>query len=44
MSDIAAALQQLREARASGDFTAVGEALTALKEATRRFEGATIQG
>ncbi|MQA15911.1 MAG: membrane protein [Pseudonocardiaceae bacterium] len=44
VADVAAALQRLREARASGDFTAQGEALTALEDATRRFNSATDAG
>ncbi|MGQ0481625.1 MAG: UPF0182 family protein [Pseudonocardia sp.] len=40
-SDVRAALQRLREAFAAGDFTAAGAALTALEEATRRFEAQT---
>ncbi len=44
VSDITEALQRLREARAAGDFTAAGEALTALEEATRRFNASSPSG
>ncbi|MGH3944328.1 MAG: UPF0182 family protein [Pseudonocardiaceae bacterium] len=41
---MAAALQQLQEAKASGDFAAEGQALAALDAATRRFQQLTTGG
>lgn len=41
MADITEALQRLREARAAGSFTEAGKALTALQDATRRFNAAS---
>ncbi len=44
VTDITEALQRLREARAAGNFTEAGEALTALQDATRRFNAASRNG
>lgn len=41
VADITEALQRLQEARASGNFTEAGKALTALQDATRRFNAAS---